>query len=371
MLFLLAGAGVCIAVNFLIGLAMRNLGRRFIPAAEDNGAAAPSVKKLIFDWASYALRTIVWVLYLGLVLNLLLHVADVKDFWKTLAVIQTAVVRWLSDQGIKALIAIVVTIFLLRFASALIKTIFNMIERRTHGPDEVAARRRLKTLSAIFRGTVQTVISFIGLMFLLKSLSVDITPILASAGVIGIAVGFGAQSLIKDLFSGLLILLEDQYSVGDTVKIGDNTGTVEHLTLRATRIRGLDGAVTSIPNGSITIVSNMSKDWSRVVLDVDVASEEDIDRTMKLMVEAAQKMKEEMPHDILEEPMMLGVDKLSSTSVTLRLMLKTSPTKHYEIGRELRRRIKFAFERAGIKAPMPQQQLILANPDVAKADSSS
>jgi moderate conductance mechanosensitive channel len=373
MLFLLAGAGVCIALNFLIGVAMRNLGRRFISAAEDNGAAAPSVKKLIFDWASYALRTLVWFLYLGLVLNLLLRSSeDVKDFWKTLAVMQTAIVKWLSDQGIKALIAVVITIFLLRFSSALIKTIFKLIERRADGPDEEAARRRLKTLSAIFRGTIQTVISFIGLMFLLKSLSVDITPILASAGVIGIAVGFGAQSLIKDLFSGLLILLEDQYSVGDTVKIGDTSGTVEQLTLRATRIRGLDGAVTSIPNGSITIVSNLSKDWSRVVLDVDVASHEDIDRTMKLMVEAAQKMKEEMPHDILEEPMMLGVDKLSSTSVTLRLMLKTSPTKHFEIGRELRRRIKFAFERAGIKAPMPQQQLILSNPlDVAKADSSS
>lgn len=363
LLFLLVGVGVCLALHFLIGLATRKLVQRYVPAAEQNGEAAASVKKLIFDWSSYALRTLVWFLYLGLALRLLPHASEgVKDFWKTLAEVQTAVVKWLSNNGIKGLIAVAITIFLMRFTSALIRTVFNLLARRVEAPDEVAARRRLQTLSAIFRGTIQTVISFIGLMFLLKSLAVDITPILASAGVIGIAVGFGAQSLIKDLFSGLLILLEDQYSVGDTVKIGETSGTVEQLTLRATRIRGLDGALTSIPNGSISVVSNMSKDWSRVVLDVEVSFDEDIDRTMKLMVEAAQVMKAEMPDEILEEPMMLGVDKLGSTSVTLRLMLKTSPTKHYEIGRELRRRIKFAFDRAGIKAPMPQQQLILANP---------
>src|SRR5262245_37351057 len=149
MLFLLAGAGVCIALNILIGLAVRKLAQRFVPAADEKGPAAHSVKKLIFDWASYALRTLVWALYLGLVVNLLLHISqDVKDFWKTLAEIQAAMIQWLSVQGIKALIAIVITIFLLRFASALVKTIFNLIERRTDGPDEVAARRRLQTLSA-------------------------------------------------------------------------------------------------------------------------------------------------------------------------------------------------------------------------------
>jgi moderate conductance mechanosensitive channel len=363
LLFLLIGAGVCIALHLLIGTAKRSLVRRFVPAAQQNGDAAQSVKNLIFDWASYALRTLIWFLYFILLLNLLPEaLKDFKDFRSTFAQVQAAVVKWLSDKGIKAVIAVVVTIFLMRFASALIRTVFNLFERRADAPDKIAARRRLQTLSAIFSGTVQTIISFIGLMFLLESLDVGITPILASAGVVGLAVGFGAQSLIKDLFSGILILLEDQYSVGDTVKIGDTSGTVEQLTLRVTRIRGLDGALTSIPNGSISVVSNMSKDWSRVVLDVEVSSAQDIDLAMKLMVEAAQEVKAEMSNDILEEPLMLGIDKLSSTSVTLRLMVKTSATKHFEIGRELRRRIKFAFEREGIKAPMPQQQLILANP---------
>jgi small-conductance mechanosensitive channel len=363
LLFLVAGGGVCIALHILIGAAKRSLVRRFVPSGKESADAAPSVKILIFDWTSYALRALVWILYLALLLYLLAKsLKNFQDFSGKLANLQADVINWLLTRGIKAVIAVVVTIFLLRFASALIKTVFNLFERRVDAPDKIAARRRLQTLSAIFSGAIQTIISFIGLMFLLESLDVNITPILASAGVLGIAIGFGAQSLIKDLFSGILILLEDQYSVGDTVKIGDASGTVEQLTLRVTRIRGLDGALTSIPNGSISIVSNMSKDWSRVVLDVEVSSAEDIDRTMKLMVEAAQQMKTEMPSDVLEEPLMLGIDKLSSTSVTLRLMVKTSPTKHFEIGRELRRRIKFAFEREGIKAPMPQQQLILANP---------
>jgi moderate conductance mechanosensitive channel len=363
LLLLLAGGGVCIGLHILIGAAKRSLVRRFVPSGQESAEATPTVKILILDWASYALRAVVWILYSALLLYLILEsLKGLRNFGDRLAQWQASIIDWLLTKGIRAVIAVVVTIFLLRFASALIKTVFNLFERRVDAPDKIAARRRLQTLSAIFRGAIQTIISFIGLMFLLESLHVPITPILASAGVLGIAIGFGAQSLIKDLFSGLLILIEDQYSVGDTVKIGDISGTVEQLTLRVTRIRGLDGALTSIPNGSISVVSNMSKDWSRVVLDVEVSSAEDIDLAMKLMVEAAQQMQAEMPNDILEEPVMLGIDKLSSTSVTLRLMVKTSPTKHFEIGRELRRRIKYAFEREGIKAPMPQQQLILANP---------
>jgi small conductance mechanosensitive channel len=269
-------------------------------------------------------------------------------------------ITWLYDQGVNVVIVIIITIFLMRFASALIKTIFTLFERGAASRDEIAARRRLKTLSAILRGIVQSIISFVGLMVLLGQLNVNITPILASAGVVGIAVGFGAQSLIKDLFAGFLILLEDQYNVGDTVKIGENTGTVEQLTLRVTRIRGIDGSLTTIPNGTITTVSNMSKDWSRVVLDVEVSYTEDVDRAMELVLATARQMKEEMPHEILEEPAMLGIDKLSSTSLTLRLMVKTSPSKHFEIGRELRRRIKLAFEREGIRSPMTQQQLSMA-----------
>jgi moderate conductance mechanosensitive channel len=251
-----------------------------------------------------------------------------------------------------------VTIFLMRFASALIKNVFYLFERGAVNREEAAARRRLQTLSATLRGITQTVILFVSLMVLLQELNINVTPILASAGVVGIAIGLGAQSLIRDFFAGFLILLEDQFSVGDTVKIAETTGTVEQLTLRVTRVRGLDGSLTIIPNGSVGAVVNFSKGWSRVVLDIDVDYKEDVDRAMRVMLETAKRMKEEIPADVIEEPAMLGVDKLGATSVTLRLLMKTAANKQADVGRELRRRVKLAFDQEGIKTPVPAPQFI-------------
>jgi moderate conductance mechanosensitive channel len=241
----------------------------------------------------------------------------------------------------------------------LIKTVFQLFERGAVNRHAPASRRRLQTLSATFRGIAQTVILFIGLMTLLQQLDINITPILASAGVLGIAIGLGAQSLIKDFFAGLLILLEEQFNVGDTVKIGETTGTVEQLTLRVTRVRALDGSLAIIPNGSVGAVINYSKGWSRVVLDIDIDYKEDVDRAMRVMLETAKQVREERPADIIEEPTMLGVDKLGATSVTLRLLAKTATGRQPDVGRELRRRVKLAFDQEGINTPAPANQLVL------------
>jgi small conductance mechanosensitive channel len=198
----------------------------------------------------------------------------------------------------------------------------------------------------------------------LQHLGVDVTPILASAGLVGIAVGFGAQSLIKDLFAGFLILLEDQYNVGDTVKIGETTGTVERMMLRSTQIRALDGALTTIPNGTIATVANFSKDWSRIVLDVEVDYTEDADRALQLMLTTARELRQERPDDFIEDPVPVGLEKLTNASLALRLTAKTRPAKQADLTRELRRRIKLAFDAAGIKAPV-REQLILAQSDAS------
>jgi small conductance mechanosensitive channel len=196
-------------------------------------------------------------------------------------------------------------------------------------------------------------------MVFLRGLNIDIGPILLSASVLGFAIGLGSQSLIKDFFAGFLILLEDQFSVGDTVKIGETTGTVEQLTLRVTRVRALDGSLAVIPNGSVGAVVNYSKGWSRVVLDVEIDYKEDVDRAMRVMLETAKRVREESPVDITEEPAMLGVDKLGATSITLRLLAKTATNRHNDVGRELRRRVKLAFDQEGIKTPGPAQHLVL------------
>jgi small conductance mechanosensitive channel len=312
------------------------------------------------------MRTLVWVLYFAFLINALPQA-------RTQTGGVSGILRNVREQFVGKLlkpeislvslaIIIVATIFLMRFASALIKTVFHLFERGAMNREELAARRRLQTLSATFRGMAQTVILFIGLMVFLEKLSIDITPILASAGVLGIAIGLGAQSLIRDFFAGFLILLEDQFSVGDMVKIGETSGTVEQLTLRVTRVRGLDGSLTMIPNGSVGAVVNFSKGWSRVVLDIEVDYREDVDRAMGVMLETAKRMRKDRPADIIEEPLMLGVDKLGAASVTLRLLAKTAPNKQADVGRELRRRVKSAFDQEGIKTPAPSLQLIPPSP---------
>ena len=299
----------------------------------------------------------VWLLYAAFLIGVL---PQTRPRFEGLSGVWGQVRAGFARADISLVIVIVGTISLMRFAAAMIKLGFDLFERSGVNKQEAAARRRLQTLSATFRGIVQSIILFIGLVTFLSQLGVNITPILTSAGVLGIAIGLGAQSLIKDFFAGFLILLEDQFSVGDVVKIGETTGTVEQLTLRVTRVRALDGSLTTIPNGGIGAVVNYSKGWSRVVLDIEIDYREDVDRAMRVMLETAKKMKEESGSDIIEEPTMLGIDKLSAASVTLRLLAKTAANKQPEIGRELRRRIKLAFDQEGIKTPFTASQLMLS-----------
>jgi moderate conductance mechanosensitive channel len=358
-LLLLIATLVSAALHWLVGLAQRRLAHKFVSAPQLDDGSPPSVSRLLLDWSGNGLRTLVWIFYSAFLISVLPQFGGVSNDLRTA---RDNFVKRLSDSNISIvnlIIVIVGTVFLMRFASALIKSVFHLFERGAVTRHEPASRRRLQTLSATFRGVAQTVILFIGLMTFLGQLGINITPILASAGVLGIAIGLGAQSLIKDFFAGLLILLEEQFNVGDTVKIGETTGNVEQLTLRVTRVRALDGSLAIIPNGSVGAVINYSKGWSRVVLDIDIDYKEDVDRAMRVMLETAKQVREERPADIIEEPTMLGVDKLGSTSVTLRLLAKTATGKQPDVGRELRRRVKLAFDQEGINTPAPANQLVL------------
>jgi small conductance mechanosensitive channel len=357
-LTLLVATLVCAALHWLVGLAQRRIALQFDQKPQPDDGAPPSLRRLMIDWAGNGLRTLVWVIYLAFLITVL---PQIRMRYGGVGDILRRAREELSKSNISLVnlvIVIVVTIFLMRFASALIKNVFHLFERSAVNRQAPASRRRLQTLSTTFRGIVQTVILFIGLMTFLGQLGINITPILASAGVVGIAIGLGAQSLIRDFLAGFLILLEDQFSVGDTVRIGETSGTVEQLTLRVTRVRGLDGSLTIIPNGSLGAVVNFSKGWSRVVLDIEVDYKEDVDRAMRVMLETAKRMKGESPTEIIEEPLMLGVDKLSAAGITLRLLAKTAPNKQSDVGRELRRRVKLAFDQEGIKSPAPAHQLI-------------
>jgi small-conductance mechanosensitive channel len=355
------GAGIGTLLHLLIGAGQRRFVRHVDGSRSSlSSESGPSLKALLIDWIGKGLRTLVWTLYAALFLTLLPHTRTQVETVGTRLRRQTLhTLDWIVDRGFNIVIISIITIFLMRFVDALIRTIFILMKRTAAARDEAATQRRLQTLSSIFSRVSQSIIFFIGLMTLLQQLHVNVTPILASAGVVGIAIGFGAQSLIKDLFSGFLILLEDQFSVGDTIRIGEFSGAVELITLRATRLRGLDGSLTTIPNGAISTVSNLSKDWSRIVLDVEIDYAEDVDRAMQVALETAINYRREIPHELIEEPVMLGVDRMGFSGVTLRIVVKTAPARQFDLARELRRRIKLAFEANGIKTPLPVQQIIL------------
>ncbi len=222
-----------------------------------------------------------------------------------------------------------------------------------------AARRaqRAETMGSLFKSIVTGVVVAVFGTMMLSEIGVDIAPIIASAGIIGIALGFGAQSLVKDFLSGIFMILEDQFGVGDIVDVGEAVGTVEAVSLRVTRLRDINGTVWYVPNGEIMRVGNQSQNWSRTVLDVGVGYHEDIARVRKVLEEIAHAMweDEDFKGQVIEEPSVWGVQELAADAVTMRVVLKTTPGSQWAVAREMRQRIKARFDHEGIEIPFAQR----------------
>nr|MCH9816191.1 mechanosensitive ion channel family protein [Actinomycetes bacterium] len=209
---------------------------------------------------------------------------------------------------------------------------------------------------------------------ILAELGFNLAPLIAGAGILGVALGFGAQSLVADFLSGVFILMEDQYGVGDVVDVGDATGTVEEVQLRTTQIRSVDGVLWFVRNGEIMRVGNMSQDWSRTVLDIGIAYAADIPRAKAAMAEVGVKFAADPDHadSVLAVPEVWGVEDLAADSVVLRMVVKTHPGTQWSAARELRERIKLAFDEQGIEIPFQQRTVWLRREpgDEANAGSS-
>jgi small conductance mechanosensitive channel len=198
---------------------------------------------------------------------------------------------------------------------------------------------------------------------------VNITPVLASAGVAGLAISLGAQSLIQDFIGGLLVALENQFSVGDVIQVGGVSGSVEQVTLRATHLRSVGGDLHIVPNGQLGVVTNMSREWSRAIVDLGVAYEEDLERAQRVLEESAATFgqDEAWAANLVEPPQVLGVNSLSDWAAVMRIMVKTHPGKQWEVGRRLRQHLLAACEREGVTLPYPRQELWLHSPKEDKA----
>lgn len=225
-----------------------------------------------------------------------------------------------------------------------------------------ASRRvqlRVSTISAVTKSITTLGCIGIGILVALTTLGVNIAPLLAGAGLVGVAVSLASQNLIKDAINGFLIIVEDQYAVGDVIAVGDVGGLVEYINLRITQVRDAEGRLITIPNSEIKIVANLSSNWSRADLNIPVAYDTDVDQALKLIDDIAQQMSRDpiWLQQILEAPQVLGVDNFGERGVIIRVWIKTQPLKQWDVAREFRRRLKVAFDEAGVPIPLPQQEI--------------
>jgi small-conductance mechanosensitive channel len=225
------------------------------------------------------------------------------------------------------------------------------------GQLSLRSEQRIEALASVLRSVMSFTIMAVAAVMILGELGVELGPLIAGAGIIGVALGFGSQSLVRDFLSGIFILVEDQFGIGDIVNLdGTTSGTVEAVSLRTTRLRAVDGTVWHVPNGEIRRVGNMSQHWSRALLDIEVAYATDLARAQDVIREVAHAVWDEDKH-VLEEPEVWGVESLGANGVVIRLVVKTTPSEQYRVSRMLRERLKVAFDAEGIEIPFPQQTI--------------
>jgi len=266
---------------------------------------------------------------------------------------------WLQTSGVRLLLIVVVSSLLVRLLSSVVSRLLHLVASGGGAP-VTEAEKRARTAASLLRTLGTFLIILAAVLMALREVGMDVTPLLAGAGVAGLAIGFGAQSLIKDVIVGFCILFEDQFHMGDVIQAAGVSGQVEGMSLRTTTVRDLHGTVHFIPNGEIKVVSNLTKGWSRVVLELGIGYEEDVDRALGILAEVGQALAadEHFGKLVLEPPQVLGVESLGESQVTIRLLVKTLPSKQWEVARELRRRIKVRFDRERIAIPYPHRVVI-------------
>jgi small conductance mechanosensitive channel len=293
--------------------------------------------------------------------------------------------EWMVDRPLKILLILIVAWILTKLARRIIRrSARRLVDSTRDGrlgkvsetaivgaaiPDPVRAHARAEAVQNVLGSVVATIIWVVAVLIALGEFDIDLAPLIAGAGVAGVALGFGAQTLVRDFLAGLFIIIEDQFGVGDNVDLQDVSGTVEEVSLRSTKVRDVGGVLWTVSNGEIVKAGNATKGWSRSKVDVSVAYDSDVRRAMALVLEVAEEMRQDADWEIefLEQPEMWGVEQLAVDGVTIRLVVKTRPGRQYVVTRELQLRIKERFEAENIEIPFPQRTLWVKRPEDATA----
>ena len=284
-----------------------------------------------------------------------------------------------------ALRAVVIIIAAIIFRRVLVKAIDRLVKKKvdkkkdgvdgksapstTAVIDAKRAMQRSETLGSLFKNVATIIIYTFASLMVLSVLGFPVAPLLAGAGILGVALAFGAQSLVADFLSGIFIIMEDQYGVGDVADVGDATGTVEEVTLRITKIRSVDGVLWFVRNGEIVRVGNKSQNWSRTVLDVSVAYQTDLAQAKEVLAEVGSELYRDREHGhlLLDIPEVWGVEELAADGILIRLVVNTKPGEQWTASRLLLERIKYAFDEHGIEIPFPQRTVwVRGDEDVPK-----
>ena len=283
------------------------------------------------------------------------------EIWSEIVNVE-ALLKWLTSSGLRVILILVGALVVVRLASFITRRVENAFE--DNDPSTMNEReKQAATLGKVIRNITRILVWGIAVMMVLKELGIDIGPILAGVGLMGLAVGFGAQSLVKDFLAGMFVLIENQYNVGDVIKVAGASGLVEKITLRATTLRDIEGNVHIIPNGIIDVVTNRTRQWSRFVLDIGVAYKESVDEVMVVLKEIGEELAADAKFSsMITAPLeVLGVQDFADSAVIIRVMFTTQPVKQWTVGREFRRRVKNTFDAKGIEIPFPHTTVYLGD----------
>lgn len=280
-------------------------------------------------------------------------------------VLQTFLASFSWDVIIKTGLRVLLILVIAWIGMKLLQNFLGRLERRLLRKSKEAnepaseSEKRIETIVRLLRQGVMLVLWLTALLIILKEVGVEIAPIIASAGIVGLAVGFGAQNLVRDIISGFFIILENQVRVGDVAIINGTGGLVEKINFRTIVLRDLGGVVHVFPNGTVTTLSNLTNEWSAYILEIGVAYKEDTDKVVAAMEEVGRELlaDEEFGPLMLEEPEIFGVDKFGDSAVIIKGRIKTKPILQWQVGREYLRRLKYAFDAQGIEIPFPHRTI--------------
>ncbi|MCR4328185.1 MAG: mechanosensitive ion channel family protein [Patescibacteria group bacterium] len=276
----------------------------------------------------------------------------------------TEIAGTITTHGMRIILIVIVALLIRKFGAVFIEKFIRKIITTDNSQSHDAERKREDTLIRIFGGTLRIGIWITAGLMILSEIGIEIGPLLAAAGIAGLAIGFGGQYLIRDVIAGLFIIMENQYRVGDVVCADGTCGLVEDISLRMTQLRDLDGVVHHIPHGEIKRVSNLSKNFARVNLNIGVAYHTDIEHAIEVINHVGKELSEDAAFrdSIIKTPQFLRVDDFADSAITLKIVGDTKPLKQWEVTGELRKRLKIAFDKEHIEIPFPQRVIHYANP---------